>query len=1709
MNTSTQSSTGRALYRRRAAALLLVLGSVSLLAPRASAQLGSLVVTITSPAAGATVSGSIPVNASVTIVGMLTVSHVQFKLDGVNLGAADTSAPYSISWNTKTASNGAHTLTAVARDILGVNWTSQPVAVTVFNDLTPPTVAITAPAAGATVRGAITIDANASDNVGVAGVQFRLDGVNLGAEDTSAPYSMSWTTTSAANGSHTLTAIARDAAGNTTTATSVSVVVDNAPPAVSVTSPAAGSTVTGSVTITADASDNILVAGVRFFVDGVAAGGEDLAAPYSTTWNTPSAGNGTHTLTAVARDAAGNVTTSATVSVTVLNDSAPPSVAVTSPANGATVGATVAVTAAASDDVAVAGVQFRLDGAMLGIEDTSAPYSVNWDTTTASNGSHSLTAVARDTAGKVTTAATVSVTVSNDTAPPTVTITSPPAGATVTALASVTASAADDVAVAGVQFFVDGAMLGVEDTTAPYSIGWDTNTASNGPHTLTAVARDTAGKLTTSAPVSVTVENVHSDTTPPAVAITSPASGATVTASVTITADASDNVAVSGVRFLLDGAPLGAEDTAAPYSAAWDTATATNGSHSLTAIARDSAGNTTVSAAVSVTVSNTQGETTTRFEDSSAEIVYTPAGAWMERYTDARGWSGGTAALGFGAGQRATFTFTGTGVKWIGFRGPQTGIANVVLDGTLVATVDAYSATEVVQAVLYTASGLTNASHTLVIEVTRTKNDLSNDFYVIVDAFDVTSLGGSAPPDTTAPTVGITSPAGGATVSGTVTMAATASDNVGVAGVRFFVDGAPVGAEDSSAPYEASWDASTASEGSHTVTAQARDAAGNTTTSAGVTVTVSHTDTTSPSVAITSPAGGATVFGTINVTANASDNTAVAGVQFFVDGAPLGAEDTTAPYATMWDTATVTNGSHALTARARDAAGNITTSATVTVAVANGAGSTMRIEDGNTAIAYAGGWNHGNTARPWSGGTAAVGFGLGQEAAVTFRGTGITWIGFQAPWAGIAKVYVDGTFAATIDGYAPTETVLAPMFTVGGLPLGSHTLTVEVTRTKNASSTDYIVIVDAFDIIDAPPDASAPTVAITAPANGTTVFGSVPVRASADDDNGIASVTFFLDGVQLDAVDTISPYVVNWNTATTTDGPHTLTAVARDAAGNAKTSSPVAVTVANAAPPALATATRFENTDLGIVYVDGCNCGGQPPAWFHGSRSRQWSDGTSSFNRADGGRATLTFTGTAVKWIGFRAAWAGIARVFVDGAFVSEIDLFTPTEEVQVSVFQVSDLAPGTHTIAVEATGRKNPEATDFAVVVDAFDVSPSMPPPVRGTRHEESAASATYTPGWNTADTSQAWSGGTAAVSSGVAERAAFVFTGTSADWIGKRGPGMGIARVYLDGALQAQVDGYYPSTIQGIVYSVTGLAQGEHKIEIEVTGLKHDQATGHAVAVDAFDVRSRIEETDAPVVYSGAWTFNDSTRNWSETSLTTGVGTASHASAAGARADLTFTGTAVTWVGLRAPFLGIADVYVDGILAQQVDLYSATEQVQAPLFTASGLAPVSHTLRIEATGTRNPASTTSRVMIDTFNVTVPTPAPRVNRVQETDAAIAYSTGWSASGTASLWSGTNAREARTVGAQATFTFSGTSVRWIGERGFTTGLARVSIDGQFVALVDTRTPFQEEYQEPIFTASGLLPGTHTLTIEIVGRNNEPPGTTVDRIVIDAFDFYQQ
>src|SRR5205085_2033197 len=131
---------------------------------------------------------------------------------------------------------------------------------------------------------------------------------------------------------------------------------------------------------------------------------------------------------------------------------------------------------------------------------------------------------------------------------------------------------------------------------------WPTTHGRNGTITILAIARDLAGNQRISAPVIVTVNNP--DVLAPRVGITAPVNGGVLLGSVTLRANAQDNVAVTGVTFFVDGIGQGTEDTLAPYELIWETLSINNGPHLIMAIARDAVGNETSSDAVTVTVSN-------------------------------------------------------------------------------------------------------------------------------------------------------------------------------------------------------------------------------------------------------------------------------------------------------------------------------------------------------------------------------------------------------------------------------------------------------------------------------------------------------------------------------------------------------------------------------------------------------------------------------------------------------------------------------------------------------------------------------------------------------------------------------------------------------------------------------------------------------------------------------------------------------------------------------------------------------------------------------------------------------------------------------------------------------------------------------------------------------------------------------------------------
>ncbi len=177
--------------------------------------------------------------------------------------------------------------------------------------------------------------------------------------------------------------------------------------------------------------------------------------------------------------------------------------------------------------------------------------------------------------------------------------------------------------------------------------------------------------------------------------------------------------------------------------------------------------------------------------------------------------------------------------------------------------------------------------------------------------------------------------AAGTVTTTQVPLSWTAStDDQGVAGYRVFRGASQVG-EPGGTSFT---DNTVAANTTYTYTVKAFDAAGNVSdASEPVTVTTPAGDTTPPTVSMTAPEGGATVSGSsVPLAATASDASGIAGVQFLLDGSPLGAEDTSSPYGMSWNSTTVANGSHTIAARARDGSGLLATSSSVTVKVENG-----------------------------------------------------------------------------------------------------------------------------------------------------------------------------------------------------------------------------------------------------------------------------------------------------------------------------------------------------------------------------------------------------------------------------------------------------------------------------------------------------------------------------------------------------------------------------------------------------------------------------------------------------------------------------------------------------------------------------------------------------------------------------------------------------
>jgi hypothetical protein len=386
---------------------------------------------------------------------------------------------------------------------------------------------------------------------------------------------------------------------------------DTTKPIVILNEPANGTTVTlgSNFTASAAATDNVKVAKVEFYIGNTLMSTSTLS-PYTASLSTSGLNPGTYSVTATAYDTAGNSATSlsSTIIIPTPPDTTKPIVAMSVPAALATVvGANVSVQATATDNVHVTKVEFYIDGTLISTDagsSSASSYAATLDSTKQSNGSHSLSAKAYDAAGNVGVSPAVAITINNtvaDTIPPTVSMSGPVPNATISgALAFVQATANDAGGINRVEFYIDGTLLGT-DTISPYSFGLDTTQYTNGRHSFTAKAFDNSNNATTSAPLSVTINNP--DTTPPSVLITAPFNNTTISGSYTVSVNASDDGTVSHVDFSVDGGTVLSSTTKRPYSYVLDTTKLTNSTHSIKATAYDAANNSNAATAT-VTVNN-------------------------------------------------------------------------------------------------------------------------------------------------------------------------------------------------------------------------------------------------------------------------------------------------------------------------------------------------------------------------------------------------------------------------------------------------------------------------------------------------------------------------------------------------------------------------------------------------------------------------------------------------------------------------------------------------------------------------------------------------------------------------------------------------------------------------------------------------------------------------------------------------------------------------------------------------------------------------------------------------------------------------------------------------------------------------------------------------------------------------------------------------
>jgi len=524
-------------------------------------------------------------------------------------------------WDTRESrwiENENYFITFRAVDLVGNSYIGPPVIVKVDNqDDEAPTGYIKNPITGQSVNGLVDIEVEATDNTTIQYVSILINN-DLKITRLTEPYSYQWNTEEEVDDLvYSIYAVIVDIDNNRTTIPPISVTVNNqlptdvTPPTGALTSPPAGSTVFGNALIQVTAADDQLVDYIEFYIDGDLNGTIDCNGPSCTgsyEWNTLEESEGEHTIQVILVDGWNNTTVLTSVNVWVDNiddDSIHPNVVIIEPASGQTVSGDVFIDALATDNSGIDRVEFFINADLIYIDSIGPDYNYTWITDTfPDDQDYIISLVGYDLVDNEGPSTPITVHLDNyDNISPSGSILYPYAGQSVSEIETISVYAEDNDEVSQVEFYIDNVPV-YTDTEEPYEYDWDTSAeAEDLNHIVGAKIADLSGNIFEVPSVSVYVNNIPNDTSPPIVVISSPANGQTVAGTVNFTVLANDDNGISLVEFFIDGESIATTEEA-PYTYLWDTTLGHNDPHALSARAVDVAGNISFAQPILVQVNN-------------------------------------------------------------------------------------------------------------------------------------------------------------------------------------------------------------------------------------------------------------------------------------------------------------------------------------------------------------------------------------------------------------------------------------------------------------------------------------------------------------------------------------------------------------------------------------------------------------------------------------------------------------------------------------------------------------------------------------------------------------------------------------------------------------------------------------------------------------------------------------------------------------------------------------------------------------------------------------------------------------------------------------------------------------------------------------------------------------------------------------------------